>query len=102
VEPYTIKAGPFIARILPAAANVFPLSLAPGMFVSIYGTSLADPTAQVLFNGTSIPAAYTSASQINAVIPDSASALATLTVLNGTGSHTVNVFVEAAMPAISL
>jgi uncharacterized protein (TIGR03437 family) len=100
VEPYTVKPGPQITRVLPAAANVFPLSLAPGMFASIYGTSLADPTAQVLFNGTSIPAAYTSASQINAVIPDNASALATLTVRNGTGSHTVKVFVDAAMPAI--
>jgi uncharacterized protein (TIGR03437 family) len=100
VEPYTVKPGPFIARVLPSAANVFPLSLAPGMFVSIYGTSLADPTAQVLFNGTSIPPAYTSAIQINAVIPDSASGLATLTVRSGAGSHTVNVFVEVAMPAI--
>lgn len=100
VEPYTVKPGPFIARVLPSAANVFPLSLAPGMFVSIYGTSLADSTAQVLINGTSIPPAYTSASQVNAVIPDSASGLATLTVRNGAGSHTVNVFVEVAMPAI--
>jgi uncharacterized protein (TIGR03437 family) len=100
VEPYTVKPGPFIARVLPSAANVFPLSLAPGMFASIYGTSLADPTLQVLFNGISIPPAYTSAIQINAVIPDSASGLATFTVRNGAGSHTVNVFVEVAMPAI--
>jgi uncharacterized protein (TIGR03437 family) len=100
VQPYTVKPGPFIARVLPSAANVFPLSLAPGMFASIYGTSLADPTAQVLFNGTSIPAAYTSASQINAVVPDSVSGLATLTVHSGAGSHTVNVLVEVAMPAI--
>src|SRR5260370_35395973 len=100
VEPYTVKPGPFIARVLPSAANVLPLSLAPGMFVSIYGTSLADPTAQLLFNGISVLPAYTSAIQINAVIPDGASGLATLTVRNGAGSHTVNVFVEAAMPAI--
>ena len=100
VEPYTVKPGPFIARVLPSAANVLPLSLAPGMFVSIYGTSLADPPAQLLFNGISVPPAYTSAIQINAVIPDNASGLATLTVRSGAGSHTVNVFVEAAMPAI--
>jgi uncharacterized protein (TIGR03437 family) len=100
VEPYTVKPGPFIARVLPSAANVLPLSLAPGMFVSIYGTSLADPTAQVLFNGISVPPAYTSAIQINAVIPDNASGLATFTVRSGAGSHTVNVFVEAAMPAV--
>jgi uncharacterized protein (TIGR03437 family) len=100
VEPYTVKPGPLIARVLPAAANVFPLILAPGMFVSIYGTSLADPTAQVLFNGISVPPAYTSAIQVNAVIPDNASGLATLTVRSGAGRHTVNVFVEASMPAI--
>jgi uncharacterized protein (TIGR03437 family) len=100
VEPYTVKPGPAIARVLPAAANVFPLSLAPGMFAAIYGTSLADQTAQVSFNGTPIQPAYVSATQINAVIPDNASGLATLTVHNGTGSHTVNVFVEAAVPAI--
>ncbi len=100
VAPYTVKAGPQIARVLPAAANVFPLSLAPGMFVSIYGTSLGDQTAQVLFNGAPIPPAYSSAIQINAVIPDGASGLATLTLRNGAGSHTVNVFVEAAVPAI--
>jgi uncharacterized protein (TIGR03437 family) len=100
VEPYTVKAGPFIARVLPAAASVFPLSLAPGMFVAIYGTSLGAESAQVLFNGTSISPSYSSAIQINAVIPDGASGLATLTVRNGAGSHTVNVFVETAVPAI--
>ena len=100
VEAYTIKPGPFIARVLPAAANVFPLSLAPGMFVSIYGTSLAGPNEQVLLNATPIQPSYLSASQINAVIPDSASGLAQLTVRNDAGSHTVNVLIEAAMPAI--
>jgi uncharacterized protein (TIGR03437 family) len=100
VEPYTVKPGPFIARVLPSAANVFPLSLAPGMLVSIYGTSLSDQTAQVSFRGTSIQPSYVSASQINAVVPDGMSGLATLTVHTGAGSHTVNVLVEAAMPAI--
>jgi len=70
------------------------------MLVSIYGASLAAQTTQVSFNGTPIQPSYVSAAQINAVVPDSASGLATLTVHNGAGSHTVNVFVEAAMPAI--
>ena len=114
VEPYTVKAGPQITRVLPAAANVFPLSLAPGMFVSIYGTALAAQAAQAMaqplplqlsdaqvqFNGTAIPLNYASAGQINAVIPDDASGLATLKVSNSAGSRTVNVFVETAMPAI--
>jgi len=115
VEPYTVKAGPQITHVLPAAANVFPLSSAPGMFVAIYGQSLAAQTAQasslpfptqlsdaeVSFNGTPILLSYVSAAQINGVIPDSAaSGLATLMVSNGAGKHTVNVFVESAMPAI--
>jgi uncharacterized protein (TIGR03437 family) len=114
IEPYTVKPGPQIARVLPAAANVFPLSLAPGMFVAIYGTALAAQTAQatglpfptqlsdaqVSFNATLIPLSYASAAQINAVIPDDASGLATLMVSNGAGKRTVNVFVEAAVPAI--
>ncbi len=114
VQPYTVKPGPQIARVLPAAANIFPLSLAPGMFVAIYGGALAAQTAQatalpfpmqlsdaqVLFSGAPIALSYVSAMQINAVIPDDASGLATLAVHNGAGSRTVNVFVEAAVPAI--
>lgn len=114
VEPYTVKPGPQIARVLPAPTNVFPLSLAPGMFVSIYGTALAAQTAQatglpfptqlsdaqVSVNGTPIPLSYVSAPQINAVIPDDASGLAMLMVSNGSGKRAVNVFVEAAVPAI--
>ncbi|HXA68399.1 MAG TPA: hypothetical protein VNV82_24770 [Bryobacteraceae bacterium] len=115
VEPYTVKAGPQIVRVLPAAATLFPLSLAPGMFVAIYGqllaaqpaqaTGLPFPTqlsdAQVSFNGTPIPLSYASPAQINGVIPDNAaSGLATLMVSNGAGKHTVNVFVESALPAI--
>jgi uncharacterized protein (TIGR03437 family) len=56
--------------------------------------------AEVSFNGAPIPLSFASSGQINAVIPDSASGLATLKVSNGAGSHTVNVFVETAMPAI--
>ncbi len=100
VEPYTVKPGTQIARVLPAASNVFPLVLAPGMFVSIYGTALADQPPQVSINGMSIPPAYSSTNQINAVLPDSVTGLATVTVRNGSSSHTVNVWVEAAMPAI--
>jgi uncharacterized protein (TIGR03437 family) len=115
IEPYTVKPGPQIARVLPAPANVFPLSLAPGMFIAIYGqllaaqpaqaTGLPFPTqlsdAQVSFSGTPILLSYASPAQINGVIPDSAtSGIATLMVSNGAGKRTVNVFVEAAVPAI--
>jgi uncharacterized protein (TIGR03437 family) len=113
-EPYTVKAGPLIARVFPAAAANFPLVLAPRMFVAIYGADLADKTAeatgatfpsqladaQVLADGTAIPLYYVSAAQIDAVLPDGASGLTQLTVQNSAGQHTVNVYVEAAAPAI--
>jgi uncharacterized protein (TIGR03437 family) len=113
-QAFTIKPGPWIARVLPAAANVFPLSVAPGMFVAIYGRSLARDTAQadglpfpvqlsdaqVLINGAPMSLYYVSPAQIDAVIPDMAPGLVKLTVRNSSGAHTVNVLVEPAVPAI--
>ncbi len=109
-----LKPGPLVSRVLPAAASVFPLSVAPGTFVAIYGTQLAGETAQagalpfptqladtqVLVNGAAIPLYYVSASQIDAVVPDTAAGLVKVTVTNGSGSHTVNVLIEPAVPAL--
>ncbi len=53
-EPYTVKPGPLIARVFPAAAANFPLVLAPRMFIAIYGADLADKTAEA--TGTTFPA----------------------------------------------
>jgi uncharacterized protein (TIGR03437 family) len=114
VDPIVLKPGPTIARVLPAAASVFPLSVAPGMIVAIYGISLAAQTAQapglplpmqlsdaqVLLGGTPIALFYASANQVNALIPESASGLAKLGIHNTGGTHTVNLLVEAAVPAI--
>jgi uncharacterized protein (TIGR03437 family) len=104
-EPYFIKPGPLIARVFPAAAANFPLVLAPRMLIAVYGTDLSDQattnqTTEVLVNATSIPLFYVSASQINAVLPDSASGLTELTVQDSAGTHTVNIYVGAAAPAI--
>jgi len=113
-EPYTVKPGPLIARVFPAAAANFPHVLAPRMFVAIYGADLADQTAeaagatfptrladaQVMANGSAIPLYYVSATQIDAVLPESASGLTELTVQNSMGKYTVNIYVEAAAPAI--
>lgn len=110
----TLKPGPQISRVSPAAARVFPLSVAPGTFVAIYGSSLAAATAQaqsavypttlsdaqVQVNGSSIPLYYVSGSQIDAVMPSNLSGLVKLTVQNGSGSRTVNVMIEPAVPAI--
>jgi uncharacterized protein (TIGR03437 family) len=114
VAPIILKPGPTIARVLPAAASLFPLSVAPGMIVAVYGISLAVDIdsalgfplplqlsdAKVLVNGTPIPLFYASSGQVNALIPDDATGLVKLGIQNGAGSHTVNVFVEAAVPAI--
>ena len=113
-EPYTVKAGPLIARAFPAAASIFPLSLAPRMFIAVYGTILADKTAQatgatfptqladaqVLVNGSAIQLYYVSPAQIDAVLPDSVSGLTQLTIQNSAGKNTVNIYVAAAAPAI--
>jgi uncharacterized protein (TIGR03437 family) len=110
----TVKPGPKIARVYPAAAAVFPLSVAAGEIVSLYGTLLAAGTAQaishplptqlsdaqVLVDSTAVPLFYVSATQINALIPSSVSGLVTLTVKNGAGQNTVNVLIEAAVPAL--
>ena len=114
VAPIVIKTGPSILRVLPAASSVFPLSIAPGMIVAVYGNGLAAEIAkagaiplpmqlsdaQVLLGGTAMPLYYASPSQINVLIPESASGLVQLGVRNGSGSHTVNVLVEAAAPSI--
>jgi len=113
-EPYIVKPGPLIVRAFPAAASTFPLSLAPRMFIAIYGSNLADQTAQatgttfpvqladvqVLVGGSPIPLYYVSPTQIDAVLPDSVSGLTALTVQTSTGKNMVNVYVEVAAPAI--
>jgi uncharacterized protein (TIGR03437 family) len=97
-EAYLVKPGPLIARVFPAAAANFPLELAPRMLIAIYGSNLASST--VSLNGSTLSLYYDSATQIDAVLPDSASGLAALTVQNGSGKNTVNVYLETAAPAI--
>lgn len=112
--PVVLKTGPIVGRVYPAASVVFPLSVAPGEFVAIYGTSLAGATAtaatvdypaqlsdtQVLVNGSPAPLYFVSGGQIDAVIPDNAAGLVKLTVKNASGTNSVNVLVETAVPAI--
>lgn len=112
--PVTVKDGPNIARVQPAAAAVFPITVAPGMIVSIYGDALAKSTveagsiplpttlsdAQVMFNGVALELFYVSAKQINAVLPDHAAGFQALTVQNSSGASSVNVVVDPAHPAV--
>jgi uncharacterized protein (TIGR03437 family) len=113
-EPYIVKPGPLVARVLPAAANIFPLNLAPRMLIAIYGSNLASqpdqstgvtlPTqladVQVLVGGSPIPLYYASPTQIDAVLPESATGLTQLTIQNSAGKNSLNVLVAAASPAI--
>ena len=108
-----IKSGPFISAALPAQATG-PRVVAPGEFVSIYGSELASTTAQaatqpyptslanaeVRFNNRAIPVQYVSPNQINVLIPDDAVNFGQLSVVNPAGQHTINVLVEPVVPAI--
>jgi uncharacterized protein (TIGR03437 family) len=97
-EAYIVKAGPLVARVFPAAAATFPLDLAPRMLIAMYGTDLGSSTVSI--GNAPLSLNYVSATQINALLPESASGLTQLTVQNSTGQNTVNVYVEAAAPAI--
>ena len=94
----TVKDGPFVARVLPSAAAVFPLAVAPGEIVAIYGSNLA--SSDVTIGGAAAVIDYDGASQINAIVPDSVQGLVPVTVSNSGGSHTVNVLIQPAVPAI--
>jgi len=97
-EPYTVKPGPLVARVFPAAAANYPLELAPRMLIAIYGTGMASATVST--SGTPLSLYYVSVTQINAVLPDTASGFTQLTVQNSSGENTINIYVEAAAPAI--
>jgi uncharacterized protein (TIGR03437 family) len=98
---YTVvidKPGPRIALIIPSAAWLPVLSLAPRMLISIYGYTLASSTVTV--NGQALAISYTAENQINALLPENVRGLAKLTVSNNQGQQTTNVFIENAAPAI--
>ena len=114
VAALIVKPGPFIARVLPAAAALSPLAIAPGMFVSVYGANFATANAQasvlplptslagvqVTLNGIPIPLQFVGPGQINAVIPPGVSGLARLKVIASSGTHAVNVVLQPSVPAI--
>ncbi len=94
-----LKTGPRVEAVTPAAGAVFPLVIAPRMIVSVYGTGMAQGAVTVN-KVTAIPS-YVSDAQINGVIPaETPLGLNRLAVQNGGGSQTVNVYVEAAFPAV--
>lgn len=106
--------GPSIAGVLPSPGPVTPRVVAPGMFVSIYGSELATSTeqaqtidyprtlggTQVLVNNAPVQLHYAAPQQVNAVVPDGSAGLVRMTVRNGRGERTVNVMVEPAVPSL--
>jgi len=118
VLPAIVKPGPVIfpKGVIPAAGPApFPYDVAPGAYVSIYG-SLLTATAmtasqpypaqlgdvQVLVNGVAQPIQYISAGQINFIYANSNPGLTQLTVKNANGQNTVNVRLAPAVPSIFL
>jgi uncharacterized protein (TIGR03437 family) len=97
-QAITIKSGPVITRLLPSAAVVVPLGIAPGSLASIYGSRLAG--SAVLINGDPVATQYNDDTQINFIYPQTALGLTKVTVRNAGGEHTVNVLVEPTVPAI--
>lgn len=108
------KTGPSITGIVPAGIAQYPRDVAPGAYVTVYGSNLADMTvpspqpyptqladAQVLVNGVAAQLQYVSATQINFIYPAGASAgLQQLTVKNSLGEQTLNVLLVPAVPSI--
>ena len=94
----TLKPGPYIYRLLPAAAVVFPLTVAPGEIIALYGDRLDQ--SQILVGGKALNLIASSPSQVNAFFPSDVSGLVQVTAKDITGSHTINVLVEPAVPAL--
>jgi uncharacterized protein (TIGR03437 family) len=112
------KTGPSISRVEPAAIAQFPLDVAPGAFVTVYGSNLTTATMQspqpyptqlgdvsVMVNETAAQIEYISPTQINFIYPTAveqnvSSLLLRLTVENSVGQQTVNLVVVPAVPSI--
>lgn len=109
-----VKPGPATAAILPAAGPVPTRTVAPGMFVSLYGVSLATenvaatalplPTTlagtQLLAANRPLGLQFAGPTQLNAILPEDATGLLTLTVQGTAGASKINVLMEPAVPAI--
>lgn len=97
-----------------ASSAPFTSGLAPGEFISIYGTNLAPSTqadstfplqlngVQVLINGNAVPVYVVSANQISALVPFAVgSTIAAIQVVNnGVASNTVTEYVNLTAPGV--
>lgn len=94
-----IKNGPLIARVLPSAAAVMPLNIAPSSYISIYGQNFT-PDSQVSIAGQAAKLVAVATGQINAIAPPSISGLVPVAVTNDAGVSTVNVLVAPVLPTL--
>lgn len=107
------KPGPVVRGIVSSGSAVFPYAVAPGGFVSIYGSNLATSIASaalpypLTLGGVSVnvgmnPVAiqYVSPGQINIIFPAAAPGPLLLGVGNDTGTFYTTVMVGSAVPSI--
>jgi uncharacterized protein (TIGR03437 family) len=103
-QAIVVKPGPSIDVVIPAAALVSPLVVAPRMIISLYGTALDQASVSVNsvnVNNEPLAMLYNGSQQINAVLPaDLPVGLVKLQVQNPAGSQTINLYVEPAYPAV--
>ena len=103
--PVVFQIGPSVplVSLVANAANGNVTSLVPGSFAAVYGTGLAGTNVSVSFDGAAATLTYTSATQINLLVPSSlggkTSAMMLVSVDGRSGSP-VNVNLASAAPAI--
>ncbi len=110
-----VKAGARIVRVIPSAALIDGLSLAPNSLVSLFGESLTDveeavaaelplPTelggVSLTLDGEPLGLLYASPGQVNALFPEGVEGLRKLEVDSLLGKHGLNILIEPAAPAI--
>ncbi len=93
-----LKPGPSITAIAPAAGVVFPHGVASGEIISISGSGFSNP--QVSADGIAMQVLSSSATLINAVLPDLPTGTHILRVQNQSGISNLRIFVQAAVPAV--
>ncbi len=94
-----VKNGPQILRVLPSAAVVFPLSVTPVSYVSIYGSNFT-PDSGVTAGGQSAQIIAMASTQINVILPGGISGLVPVTVTNMGGQSTANVLIAPVLPTL--
>jgi uncharacterized protein (TIGR03437 family) len=107
------KPGPVVRGIVPAGSAAFPYAVAPGEFVSIYGSNLAPSGAtailpyppslagvSVTVNSTPAAIQYVSTGQINIVFPAAPSGPVQFAVASPAGTFQTTAMVASAVPSI--